>query len=172
LKEMAEESIQNVSAIIKKYSDEDLTEKDLHVQFVQVGNQGVDGASASITVATAIISALEEVPIAQDLAMTGSLSVRGDVLPVSGVTHKIEAAAKAGIERVVIPDANEEDVMIEEEYEEQVEILPVSHISDVIEVALAGEPDDSDLADRLKRVAQGTFDEDSESGEKPSPTPQ
>ncbi|WP_049971248.1 ATP-dependent protease LonB [Haladaptatus cibarius] len=152
LKEMAEESVKNVSAIIKKFSDEDISEKDVHIQFVQAGQQGVDGDSASITVATAVISALEDAPVEQDVAMTGSLSVRGDVLPVGGVTHKIEAAAKAGIKTVIIPKANEQDVMIEEEYEEMVEIIPVSHISEVLEVALSGEPEKDGLIDRLKNI--------------------
>ncbi|MFB6270871.1 MAG: ATP-dependent protease LonB, partial [Halobacterium sp.] len=77
LQEMAEEAVENVSAIIKKFSDENMSEKDVHIQFVQAGEGGVDGDSASITVATAVISALEDIPVAQDLAMTGSLSVRG-----------------------------------------------------------------------------------------------
>jgi len=152
LQDMAEEAVQNVSAIIKKFSDEDISEKDVHIQFVQVGEGGVDGDSASITVATAVISALEDIPIAQDVAMTGSLSVRGDVLPVGGVTHKIEAAAKTGLDEVIIPRANEQDVMIEEEYEEMIEIIPVSHISEVLEVALAGEPEKDSLVDRLKSI--------------------
>ncbi|WP_313691186.1 ATP-dependent protease LonB [Halorarum halobium] len=152
LQDMAEEAVQNVSAIIKKFSDEDITEKDIHIQFVQTGQQGVDGDSASITVATAVISALENVGVDQSLAMTGSLSVRGDVLPVGGVTHKIEAAAKSGCDTVIIPKANEQDVMIEEEYEEMVEIIPVSHISEVLEVALEGEPEKDSLVDRLKNI--------------------
>jgi Lon-like ATP-dependent protease len=152
LQEMAEEAVQNVSAIIKKFSDEDISEKDIHIQFVQAGQQGVDGDSASITVATAVISALENIPIEQNLAMTGSLSVRGDVLPVGGVTHKIEAAAKSGLDTVIIPKANEQDVMVEDEFEEMVEIIPVSHISEVLEVALAGEPEKDSLVDRLKSI--------------------
>jgi len=159
LQEMAEEAVQNVSAIIKKFSDEDITEKDIHIQFVQAGQQGVDGDSASITVATAVISALEDIPVAQDLAMTGSLSVRGDVLPVGGVTHKIEAAAKSGLERVIIPKANEQDVMIEDEYEEMVEVIPVSHISEVLEVALVGEPEKDSLIDRLKSITGSALEQ-------------
>jgi Lon-like ATP-dependent protease len=158
LKEMAEEAVQNVSAIIKKFSDEDISKKDVHIQFVQAGQQGVDGDSASITVAAAVISALEEIPVEQDLAMTGSLSVRGDVLPVGGVTHKIEAAAKAGLDRVIIPAANEDDVMIEEEFKEQIEIIPVSHISEVLEVALAGEAEKDSLVDRLKNITGSALD--------------
>ncbi|OVE84566.1 ATP-dependent protease LonB [Natronolimnobius baerhuensis] len=174
LQEMAEESVQNVSAIIKKFSDVDLSEKDIHIQFVQAGQQGVDGDSASITVATAVISALEDIPVDQSVAMTGSLSVRGDVLPVGGVTHKIEAAAKAGCSKVIIPKANEQDVMIEDEYEEMVEIIPCANISEVLDVALMGEPKKDSLVDRLKAITESAFDQSqstvgSASGSNPSP---
>ncbi|MFC7215241.1 ATP-dependent protease LonB [Saliphagus sp. GCM10025334] len=158
LKEMAEESVQNVSAIIKKFSDVNLSEKDVHIQFVQAGQQGVDGDSASITVATAVISALEDIPVDQSVAMTGSLSVRGDVLPVGGVTHKIEAAAKAGCTKVIIPKTNEQDVMIEDEYEDMIEIIPCSNISEVLEVALMGEPKKDSLVDRLKQITGSAFE--------------
>jgi Lon-like ATP-dependent protease len=169
LKEMAEEAVENVSAIIKKFSDEDISEKDIHIQFVQVGEGGVDGDSASITVATAVISALEDIPVDQDVAMTGSLSVRGDVLPVGGVTHKIEAAAKTGLDRVIIPKANEQDVMIEDEYKEQIEIIPVEHLSEVLEVALAGEPEKDSLVDRLKSITGQALDR--QVGRSGSPSP-
>ncbi|MFW6436315.1 MAG: ATP-dependent protease LonB [Halococcoides sp.] len=168
LQEIAMEAVQNVSAIIKKFSDEDISEKDIHIQFVQ-SYEGVEGDSASVTVATAVISALENVPIDQNLAMTGSLSVRGDVLPVGGVTHKIEAAAKTGLERVIIPKANEQDVMIEEEYEDQIEIIPVSHLSEVLEVALAGEPEKDSLVDRLRSITGQALDGTVNPG---SPSPQ
>jgi len=172
LKEMAQEAVSNVSAIIKKFSDEDISQRDVHIQFVQAGEGGVDGDSASITVATAVISALEEVPVDQNLAMTGSLSVRGDVLPVGGVTHKIEAAAKAGLDTVVIPKANEQDVMIEDEYEEMIEIVPVSHISEVLEVALAGEPEKDGLIDRLRSITGKALEQEvgrGKGGGSPSP---
>ncbi|WP_396610404.1 ATP-dependent protease LonB [Haloferax sp. S1W] len=171
LKEMAEESVQNVSAIIKKFSNQDLSEMDVHVQFVQTGQQGVDGDSASITVATAVISALEDIPIDQSVAMTGSLSVRGDVLPVGGVTHKIEAAAKAGCGTVIIPAANEQDVMIEDEYKEMVDIIPVSHISEVLDVALEGEPEKDSLVDRLKSITGSALNKGKGVGPS-SPSPQ
>jgi len=171
LKEMAMEAVENVSAIIKKFSDENISEKDIHIQFVQAGQQGVDGDSASITVATAVVSALENAPIRQDLAMTGSLSVRGDVLPVGGVTHKIEAAAKAGMDKIIIPKANEQDVMVEDEYEEMVEIIPVSHISEVLEVALADDVEKDGLVDRLKSITGSALDH--KVGQGPgSPSPQ
>jgi Lon-like ATP-dependent protease len=171
LQEMAEEAVQNVSAIIKKFSDEDISEKDVHIQFVQAGEGGVDGDSASITVATAVISALENVPVKQNLAMTGSLSVRGDVLPVGGVTHKIEAAAKSGLDTVIIPEANTQDVMIEDEYEDMIEIIPVSHISEVLEVALTGEAEKDSLVDRLKSITGKALEHEvgRQSGGSPSP---
>lgn len=154
LQDIAEEAVENVSAIIKDVSNEDLTSKDIHVQFVQT-HEGVQGDSASVTVATAIISALEDIPIRQDVAMTGSLSVRGDVLPVGGVTHKIEAAAKSGIDTVLIPKANEQDVMLEEEYKDQIEVIPVTHINEVLDVALV---DDSSgrLSSILERLTKLT----------------
>ncbi|WP_255197001.1 ATP-dependent protease LonB [Halorarius litoreus] len=170
LQEIAMEAVQNVSAIIKKFSDEDISQKDIHIQFVQ-SYEGVEGDSASVTVATAVISALENIPVEQDVAMTGSLSVRGDVLPVGGVTHKIEAAAKAGVKKVIIPKANEQDVMIEDEFKEQVEIIPVSHISEVLEVALAGEPEKDSLVDRLRSIT-GKALEQRDVGGTGSPSPQ
>ncbi|MGM0397378.1 MAG: ATP-dependent protease LonB [Halobacteriota archaeon] len=172
LQEIAEEAVENVSAIIKKFSGESIRDKDIHIQFVQ-SYEGVEGDSASITVATAVISALENIPIAQDLAMTGSLSVRGDVLPVGGVTHKIEAAAKAGYSRVIIPKANEQDVMIEDEYDEMIEIIPVSHISEVLDVALTAEPEKDSLVDRLKSITGKALDA-ADGAETPgsSPSPQ
>ena len=115
LKEIAQESIKNVSAILKKFTGKDIKNMDVHIQFIGTYG-GVEGDSASISVATAVISAIEGIPVRQDVAMTGSLSVRGDVLPVGGVTYKIEAAAKAGITHVLIPAANIDDVLIEERY--------------------------------------------------------
>ena len=171
LQEIAEEAVQNVSAIIKKFSDENISEKDIHIQFVQTGQQGVDGDSASITVAAAVISALEDAPVKQNVAMTGSLSVRGDVLPVGGVTHKIEAAAKTGYDTVIIPAANEQDVMIEDEYKELIEIVPVTHISEVLEVALAGETEKDSLVDRLKSITGSALERQVGQG-RGSPSPQ
>jgi Lon-like ATP-dependent protease len=101
--------------------------------------------------------------------MTGSLSVRGDVLPVGGVTHKIEAAAKSGLDKVIIPKANEQDVMIEDEYEEMIEIIPVNHISDVLEVALAGEPEKDSLVSRLKSITGKALDHEVGTGGSPQP---
>jgi len=137
LKDIAKESVQNVSAVIKNLTGKDIINHDIHVQFIGT-YEGVEGDSASISIATAIISAMEKIPIDQKLAMTGSLSVRGDVLPVGGVIYKIEAAAKAGIKKILIPKMNEKDILIEDAYKDMVTIIPVSNISDVIENSFVG----------------------------------
>jgi Lon-like ATP-dependent protease len=154
LKEIAQESIKNVSAILKKFTGKDIRDMDVHIQFIGTYG-GVEGDSASISVATAVISAIESIPVRQDLAMTGSLSVRGDVLPVGGVTYKIEAAAKAGITTVLIPAANLDDVLLEERYREQVKVIPVDNIEDVLKIALVPK-DREGFLDKLRRVAIST----------------
>lgn len=154
LQEIAQEAVQNVSAFIKKFSGHDLSSKDIHIQFIDA-HEGVEGDSASISVATAIISALEGVPVDQSVAMTGSLSVRGEVLPVGGVTYKIEAAAQAGIKTVIIPKSNEKDVLIEEKYADKISIVPVSTIEEVLEHSLIGRKREG-LLNRLKKIASET----------------
>nr|WP_265580540.1 ATP-dependent protease LonB [Methanofollis aquaemaris] len=151
LKEIAQESIKNVSAVLKKFTGKDIKNMDIHVQFIGTYG-GVEGDSASISVTTAVISAIEGIPVRQDVAMTGSLSVRGDVLPIGGVTYKIEAAAKAGIKTIIIPRSNAGDVLIEDRYREMVEIVPVDHIEEVLETALV--PQNRELfLDKLKKLA-------------------
>ena len=142
LKTIARESIKNVSALIKKFSGTDVKSMDIHIQFIGTYN-GLEGDSASVTVATAVISALENIPVRQNLAMTGSLSVRGDVLPIGGVTYKIEAAAKAGIKTIIIPESNIDDVLIEEQYAKMVTIIPVTRIEEVLRYALVPEDKES-----------------------------
>ena len=134
---IAKEAVKNVSATILKYFGEDIKEKhDIFVQFIQTSSYGVEGDSASIAVATAIISALTKVPVRQDTALTGSLSVRGEVLAVGGVTQKIEAAINAGITRVIIPKSNEQDVLLPPEKKKMVKIIPVKNIEEVLKDVL------------------------------------
>ncbi|WP_048147345.1 ATP-dependent protease LonB [Pyrococcus abyssi] len=151
LGEIAREAVLNVSAIIKRYKGEDISRYDIHVQFLQT-YEGVEGDSASISVATAVISALEEIPVRQDVAMTGSLSVRGEVLPVGGVTPKIEAAIEAGIKKVIIPKANEKDVFLSPDKREKIEIIPVERIDEVLEVALVESEKKKELIKRIRET--------------------
>ncbi len=150
LQEIAREAVTNVSVLIKKFLGEDITKKDVHIQFIGT-YEGVEGDSASISIATAVISALEGVPVKQSVAMTGSLSVRGDVMPVGGVTQKIEAAAKAGIKMVLIPKSNMGDVLIDEATKSMIEIIPVANMSEVFEYAMGGQR--NRLIEKLKRFA-------------------
>jgi Lon-like ATP-dependent protease len=150
LQEIAKEAVTNVSALIKKFLGEDISSKDVHIQFIGT-YEGVEGDSASISIATAVISALEGVPVKQTVAMTGSLSVRGDVLPVGGVTQKIEAAAQAGIKTVLIPRSNLGDVLVDSAIQGTIEIIPVSTIEEVFEYAMGSQR--TRLIEKLKRFA-------------------
>ncbi len=153
LGEIAKEAVQNVSAIIKKYTGEDISNHDVHVQFVGTYD-GVEGDSASISVATAVISALEDVPVDQTVAMTGSLSVRGQVLPVGGVTAKIEAAAESGLKKVLIPRSNQYDVVLEERYIGKIEIVPVSNMGEVLTHALVSGSKKDGLLSKLAALVE------------------
>jgi Lon-like ATP-dependent protease len=151
LGEIAREAVQNVNALIKKYTGADISHYDIHIQFVGASD-GVEGDSASVSIATAVISALEGVAVDQTLAMTGSLSVRGQVLPVGGVTAKVEAAADAGLKRVLIPEDNLDDLVLESRYRGMIEIIPVRSIWDVLKYALVGQSKQKDSL--MERLAQ------------------
>jgi Lon-like ATP-dependent protease len=137
LGEIAKEAIHNVSAVIKKKFGKDLKNYDVYIQFLQT-YEGVEGDSASITVATAVTSALLNKPVRQDIAMTGSLSVRGEVLPVGGINQKIRAAYEAGIKEVIIPKLNEKDINLEKEILDDIKIHKVENIEEVWNIALKG----------------------------------
>jgi Lon-like ATP-dependent protease len=138
LGDIAKEAVQNVAAVIMKIYGEDIKEKyDIFVQFLQT-YEGVEGDSASVSVAVAVISAFKNVEIDQSVAMTGSLTVRGEVLPVGGVTQKIEAAIDAGMKRVIIPKGNEKDVLLEKKYKGKIEIKTADTITDVLKDSLIG----------------------------------
>ena len=151
LQEIAREAVMNVSAIIKKFTGRDISNYDIHIQFVGT-YEGVEGDSASISVATAVISALEGIPVDQSVAMTGSLSVRGDVLPVGGVTQKIEAAIQAGLKKVIIPKDNLDDVLLDAEHKGKIEIIPVSRIEEVLEHALVECPEKRRLMEKFRQI--------------------
>lgn len=151
LGEIAKEAVENVSAVIKKHMKKDVTAFDIHIQFLQTYEGGVEGDSASISVALAVLSAMEDIPVKQNVAVTGSLSVRGEVLPVGGVTSKIEAAIDSGLTEVIIPKTNLEDVVLSKEKLGKIKIIPVENIVEAIEAALAQSKAKSNLVQRLKR---------------------
>ncbi len=151
---IAKEAVKNISAIIKKHMARDIASYDIHVQFVQT-YEGVEGDSASISVAVAVMSALEGIPVDQEIAMTGSLSVRGDVLPVGGVTNKIRAAIEVGMKRVLIPDANLKDIYIDKKELSKIEVVPVKNMADVLQHALKKSPRRDAIVKGLKAYMTG-----------------
>ncbi|MBU0635532.1 ATP-dependent protease LonB [Candidatus Micrarchaeota archaeon] len=151
LGEIAKEAVQNVSALFKKLSGKDISKHDLHIQFLQT-YEGVEGDSASISVATAVISAMEGIPVRQGLAMTGSLSVRGEVLPVGGVTAKVSSAIKAGFTEVVVPKSNVEDIILSKEDHEKIRIIPVQTLSEVLDAAFEKSDKTKRFLNNLKKV--------------------
>jgi Lon-like ATP-dependent protease len=151
LGDIAKEAVQNVSALIKKHTGEDISNHDVHIQFIGT-YEGVEGDSASISVATAVISALEGIEVDMSVAMTGSLSIRGEVLPVGGVTAKVEAAAEVGINRVVIPKMNMRDVLIENKYKGKIDIIPAENLTDVLEAVLVESENKRILLEKLTKL--------------------
>ncbi|MCD6229901.1 MAG: ATP-dependent protease LonB [Candidatus Diapherotrites archaeon] len=153
LGDIANEAVQNVSALLKLVSGKDISQFDIHVQFLQT-YEGVEGDSASVSVATALLSAMTGVPVNQSIAMTGSLSVRGDVLPVGGVTMKILAALGAGIKTVVIPKSNLGDVVLDDRQKKQIRIVPAETILEVLEAVLSDSKSKKSLIKKLEKALE------------------
>ncbi|MFW6311779.1 MAG: S16 family serine protease, partial [Nanoarchaeota archaeon] len=136
LGDIAKEAVTNVSAIIKKLFGDDLKEKfDVYVQFLQT-YEGVEGDSASIAIAVAVISALKKIPIKQNYCMTGSLTVRGEVLPIGGINSKIEGAIDTGMEYVLVPKSNIDDIVLDKKTLSKIKVISVENIAEVLENAL------------------------------------
>ena len=148
LGEIAQEAVKNVSAIVKLYANKPLTDYDIHIQFLQAYS-GVEGDSASVSVAVSILSALTNIPIKQSVAMTGSLSIWGEVLPVGGVSAKVEAAINAGIKEVIIPASNVDDLVLSDP--KVVKITPADSIIDVIEHAMVDNAQKKKLLNTIKK---------------------
>ena len=111
-------------------------ENDIHVH-VPAGAQPKEGPSAGVTVLTAMASILSGIPVRGDLAMTGEITLRGKVLPVGGVKEKVLAAHRAGIQRVVIPKRNEDDLDdVPADLRRELDVILVESIDDVLRAAL------------------------------------
>jgi ATP-dependent Lon protease len=118
-------------------------EVDIHVH-VPEGATPKDGPSAGITLATAVASALLNIPVRNDLAMTGEITLRGRVLPIGGLREKLLAAHRGQIKTVLIPRDNEKDLRdVPQEIKDDLTILPVEHMDEVLEHALACENADA-----------------------------
>lgn|GEM_PF-151011 len=146
---IAKEAVDNVSAIIKKNIGTDISGKDIHIQFLQT-YEGVEGDSASISIAVAVLSAMSGIPVKQEYAMTGSLDVRGSVLPVGGVTAKVEAALESGLKKIIVPKANEGDVYLGKK-KVDAEILAVKTLAEVLEYTLDDCKEKKELLAKMKK---------------------
>jgi len=133
-KSMAKGSVDNVLTVLKKYLDTDPANYDIHLNFP--GGTPVDGPSAGVTIATAIYSAIHNIPVDNKVAMTGEVSIRGKVMPIGGVVAKVEAAMQAGAERVIIPKDNWQHIF--DEF--SIKVIPVDTINEVIDLALSMKP--------------------------------
>ena len=134
-KSMAKGSVENVLTVLRRYLGVDPRDYDIHVNFP--GGVPVDGPSAGVAMATAIYSALMGVPVDHRVAMTGELSIRGQIKPVGGVAAKIEAARWAGAERILIPKENWQEMMRDFG---GAQVIPVANLAEVLRQALLIEP--------------------------------
>ena len=121
--------------------DEVFEKKDIHIH-VPDGATPKDGPSAGAAMTTAIVSALTGIPVRADVAMTGEITLRGEVTAIGGLKEKLLAALRGGIKTVLIPEENAKDLQdIPENVKNGLEIVPVKWIDKVLEVALERQPD-------------------------------
>lgn len=141
--------------------------KDIHIH-VPEGATPKDGPSAGIGMCTALVSALINVPVRADVAMTGEITLRGEVLPIGGLKEKLLAALRGGIKRVLIPDENQKDLAeMPRNIVNSLDIQPVKWIDEVLEMALSHKPDLLQESGE-KSVEQVTTNTPSEEEEKKS----
>lgn len=132
-KSMAKSSVDNVLTALNRCMGMDVSGYDLHINFP--GGMPVDGPSAGIAIATAVYSAVTGIPVLNTVAMTGEISLRGQVRPVGGVPAKIEAATEAGAEVVLIPRENWQETF---PVDGTPKIVPIERFEDVLRLSLVG----------------------------------
>jgi Lon-like ATP-dependent protease len=148
-------SVENVLTVVKKYLAIDPKAYDIHINFP--GGVPIDGPSAGIAIATAIYSAVNKIPVNNEVAMTGEVSIRGFVKPIGGVCAKIEAAKKAGVKKVIIPRENWQESF----NELGIKIVPVERIEEVMKEALMVEDIKSSAPYTADRAMKGVLSADS-----------
>ena len=122
--------MENVLTVIRKCFELDTRNYDIHLNFP--GGIPIDGPSAGISMVTAIYSAITAKPVDNKVAMTGEVSIRGKVMPIGGITAKLEAAIQAGVTKVIIPKDNWQ----EQFSKYSIEIVPVERVEEVIKHAI------------------------------------
>ncbi len=167
LGDVMQESIQAAITVVRSRAegfgiDKSLfNERDFHIH-VPEGATPKDGPSAGIGMCTALISAITNIPVRADVAMTGEITLRGEVLPIGGLKEKLLAAHRGGIKHVVIPHENEKDLVeITEDVKKDLTITPVKWIDEVLEIALTEVPSsDNDEKDSETTVSSSTSKKD------------
>ena len=146
LGDVMQESIQAATTVVRSRAEalgveEDFYQKyDIHVH-VPEGATPKDGPSAGVGMCTALVSALTRIPVRADVAMTGEITLRGEVLPIGGLKEKLLAAHRGGITTVLIPEENRKDLAeIPKNVKDKLDIRPVKWIDEVLQVALQHPP--------------------------------
>jgi ATP-dependent Lon protease len=147
LRDVMKESIQAANAYVRSRSidfgiEPPLFERtDIHVH-VPEGATPKDGPSAGVAMVTAMVSIMTGIPVHKDVAMTGEITLRGRVLPIGGLKEKLLAALRGGIRTVIIPEENAKDLTeIPDSVKNQLNIMPVSRMEQVLEIALSKKPE-------------------------------
>jgi ATP-dependent Lon protease len=141
-----QESIQAAMTVVRSRAEALGLETDFHQKYdvhihVPEGATPKDGPSAGIGMCTCLVSALTGIPVRADVAMTGEITLRGEVLPIGGLKEKLLAAHRGGIEKVIIPCENERDLVeIPKNIKQNLDIRPVRWIDEVLEIALTEKP--------------------------------
>jgi ATP-dependent Lon protease len=140
------ESVEAARSVVRSRSrrlgvkDEAFEKQDIHIH-VPEGATPKDGPSAGIAMTTALVSVLTGIPVRADVAMTGEITLRGEVLPIGGLKEKLLAAHRGGIKLVLIPEENVKDLTeIPDNVKNAIEIVPVRWIDKVLELALERVP--------------------------------
>lgn len=124
---MTKDSVFNSLTVAKKYTNKEVKNFDIHVNVI--GGGKIDGPSAGAAITSMIISIINEMPLRQDIALTGEISIQGKIRPVGGISEKIYGAIQAGMKKVLIPEENRDDVP---ENIDEIEVVIVKTIEDVI----------------------------------------
>jgi ATP-dependent Lon protease len=146
LGDVMQESIQAAMTVVRGHAkvlgiaDDFHEKKDVHVH-VPEGATPKDGPSAGIAMCTSLVSILTDIPVRHDIAMTGEITLRGEVLPIGGLKEKLLAAHRGGIKTVLIPEQNRKDLAdIPADILEVLDVKPVKWVDEVLEIALVSSP--------------------------------
>ncbi|KUJ80665.1 DNA-binding protein [Ruegeria marisrubri] len=170
LGDVMKESIEAASSYVRSISPQlgikptQFDKWDIHVH-VPEGATPKDGPSAGLAMVTSIVSVLTGIPVRKDIAMTGEVTLRGNALAIGGLKEKLLAALRGGIKTVLIPQENEKDLPeIPDNVKEGLEIIPVSHVSEVLKHALVRQPEPIEWDEAAEEAAAAAAKAGDESG--------